>query len=231
MVLVLTGVQQRAFAQGSGSNPLPPPQGDANFGIVKRISPPDPPDPIVPAVGFSFELQSLTSSLVLPRVTDGAGRAEWIGIPAGSYQLVETAAPGGPFEPFEPMPVHLISGASLSFDIANVLGGGGGPGPSTSQGTGTANFCIIKRISPPDPPAPIVPAVGFTFVLQSGPVVLTRVTDANGRASWDNIPAGTYTLTETGAPGGPFKPFPPTPVHLPNGADICYDLVNVRLSS
>jgi hypothetical protein len=229
MVLVLTGVDQRAFAQQNGSGPItPPPPGEASFSLVKRISPPDPPDPIVPAVGFTFELRSLTGPLALPRTTDGSGRAEWIDIPTGIYELVETDAPGGPYEPFEPVPVVLGPGAHFSFDLANVLTEGP-PNPSTSVPPGDGSFCIIKRISPPDPPDPVVPAVGFTFQLRStsGSLVLTRVTDSAGRAEWIDIPSGSYRLFETGAPGGPFKPFEPIPVLVLPGSNICFDIVNV----
>lgn len=136
MVLVLTAAEQRAHAQGAGSPPVTTTQGttspgttvgttapigDASFSIVKRISPPDPPDPIVPAVGFVFQLQSLSTPLVLERTTGSDGRAEWIDIPAGSYLLVETFAPGGPYEPFIPVPVQLNPGANIGLDLTNVL--------------------------------------------------------------------------------------------------------------
>jgi hypothetical protein len=142
MVLILTGAEQRAFAQQNGSGPIttPPPTttqppvtttqppvtttqpvGNATFCIVKRISPPDPPEPIVLAVGFTFELRSTTGPLVLSRVTGSDGRAEWVDIPAGSYQLVETNAPGGPYEPFDPVPVVLASGANICLDLVNNL--------------------------------------------------------------------------------------------------------------
>jgi hypothetical protein len=137
MVLVLTAAEQRAHAQGTGSPPgttapgttapgttqstTAPPVGDATFSIVKRISPPDPPAPIVPAVGFVFELRSLSTPLVLERTTGSDGRAEWVNIPAGSYLLVETFAPGGPFEPFIPVPVQLNPGSNIGLDLTNVL--------------------------------------------------------------------------------------------------------------
>lgn len=138
-VLVLTGAEQRAYAQGSNSGPIivttrpgttapgttapgttsPAPSGPpASFSFVKRIVPSEEHQP---AVGFEFDLLNSSLAVVAHLVTDSEGRAGATDLPPGQYTLVETLAPGGPFVPFEPRVFTLTQGLDLGFDITNQL--------------------------------------------------------------------------------------------------------------
>ena len=61
-----------------------------------------------------------------------------------------------------------------------------------------------------DPNPVPLPGAEFDILNASDVVVAHLVTDANGRASV-KLSAGTYTLVETFAPGGPYLPFLPAP--------------------
>jgi hypothetical protein len=129
MVLVLTGAEQRAHAQGNGSGPIitttpgggttQPPSGPPGFfSFVKRIRNPD--GSTEPAVGFTFELRTGTGQVVHVMVTDGSGFSPKVQVNPGTYLLVETADDGGNYEPFEPRVITVLQGQDVGRDITNV---------------------------------------------------------------------------------------------------------------
>lgn len=123
MVLVLTGAQQRAHAQGAGSFPssgttstTAPPGTTAppasvcpsiTIEFVKGVNQPD--GSVVPLAGAVFNLLGPANNVVTTLTTDANGRAKVVltNVGLGTYKLVEVSAPGGPFEPFTPRDVVI----------------------------------------------------------------------------------------------------------------------------
>jgi hypothetical protein len=97
----------------------------------------------------------------------------------------------------------------------------GGPFQTFTIIKGTINFVG-------DTPVPLQGAM-FNILNSSNVVVVQMVTDQNGLAA-ALLPAGSYTLVETFAPGGPYVPFPPTPFVIPPGQDINRNRENLRVA-
>jgi hypothetical protein len=139
VVLALTGAEQRAYAQGTGSGPTtaPPvtttpgttspgttvaPTGPpGSFCIFKRVLPAGIPEGAVGTLleGAVFELRG--AGRVFTLTTNAMGFAEATNVPAGTYTLVETFAPGGPFLPRQPSPVTISPNQQFCLDISNIL--------------------------------------------------------------------------------------------------------------
>jgi len=120
VVLVLTGAEQRAHAQTNGSNPVTPtttlgfgtsttttgpPAEPVLFFIVKSFGPAQSSNP-PPLAGAEFDVENAQGTVVAHLTTDALGRAE-IELPAGTYTVIETFAPGGPYQPLAPSTVTI----------------------------------------------------------------------------------------------------------------------------
>lgn len=137
-VLVLTGVEQRAYAQGAGSPPVvttspgggtttsPPLTTTASicttntFGILKGVQ--VAPGNVTPLPGAVFEVRTAGSNqLVATLTTDATGWASVSPINPGNYRLIEISAPGGPYEPIEPINFTIDPSCNdLWFDLRNI---------------------------------------------------------------------------------------------------------------
>lgn len=115
VVLVLTGAEQRAHAQGAGSELTttgitPPPltttggvtttptpsTATGTFYVIKGVGAEQP----VALAGAEFEIRNAQNTVVAQLVSGADGKTNIVTLPAGQYTLVETFAPGGPYEPF-----------------------------------------------------------------------------------------------------------------------------------
>jgi hypothetical protein len=123
VVLVLTGAEQRAHAQGAGSPPVSTtnPGGGTTTTTTTTTQPPglvcqsfriafvkgvdQPGGGTVALAGAVFRLFNPGGTEIATVTTDAMGNAEIIlaSIPLGTYRLVEDhlTAPGGPYAPFE----------------------------------------------------------------------------------------------------------------------------------
>ena len=133
VVLVLTGAEQRAHAQHAASAPETTPPPTTTGGPGPTTAPPGttgPPLTIiiikgvgdinpVPLQGAEFDIKNSKGIVVASIVTDATGRASAT-LPAGTYTLVETFAPGGPFQPFPPSTFTLVTN-NQTLDIHNLL--------------------------------------------------------------------------------------------------------------
>jgi uncharacterized surface anchored protein len=138
VVLVLTGAEQRAYAQGAGSAPTTAPPVTTGFPPV-TTSPPEttiPPGTTLPPGSFCvfkrvlpegtllegavFELRNAAGGVVATLTTDANGFAEATDVPPGTYTLVETVAPGGPYEPLQTGPVTISPNQQLCLDLSNI---------------------------------------------------------------------------------------------------------------
>ena len=139
VVLVLTGAQQKAHAQGSGSNPPPlttPPPGSTTPPPGTTTAPGTTGPPVefciikglgtgadtVPLANVHFDIKNSGGTVVAQLVTDAEGKASTL-LPPGNYTLVETDAPGGLdlYVPFAPTPFTLTPNQDLCLDRHNIL--------------------------------------------------------------------------------------------------------------
>ena len=118
VVLVLTGAEQRAHAQSNGSNPVTPtttpglvttlPTGPpVTFEIFKSFGPADL-SIRTPLEGAEFDVKNSQGTVVAHLTTDASGHAE-VELPLGTYTIIETFAPGGPYAPQPVLTVTLTS--------------------------------------------------------------------------------------------------------------------------
>lgn len=140
VVLVLTGAEQRAHAQVAASEPsltttLPittppisttvPQTGVCASFFIQIFKGVDQPDgSTLPLAGAVFSLRDPGNNEVASLTTDAIGQAQATlpNLPAGTYQLVEVSAPGGPFQPFTPRDV-VVTPNCLPFirNLHNIL--------------------------------------------------------------------------------------------------------------
>jgi hypothetical protein len=110
------------------------------------------------------------------------------------------------------------------------------PSPGTTSPVGSTTtrepltFEIFKSFGPPSNLTIRNPLAGAVFEVKNsqGTVVGTMTTNASGTATIE-LPPGTYTFTETFAPGGPYQALPVLTVTLTN-IDEGRDLHNVLLT-
>ena len=120
VVLVLTGTEQRAHAQGAASVPPTTPPGSTStsttpppgfvclhfrIAFFKGVDLPAPGGGVitVPLAGAVFHLLDPSNNQIATVTTDDTGFAEinLQNIAPGTYKLVEISAPGGPYAPFQ----------------------------------------------------------------------------------------------------------------------------------
>jgi hypothetical protein len=142
VVLVLTGAQQRAHAQGTGSNPTIAPTTIAptthgpgpgttspavvtttgkplTFEIFKSRGPASDLTIREPLGGAVFEVRNSQGTLIATMTTDAFGFAT-IDLPPGTYTFTETSAPGGPYQPLPVLTVTLTN-FDQGRDLHNVI--------------------------------------------------------------------------------------------------------------
>ena len=144
----------------------------------------------LPGVVFTLTGASLTTPLT--DTTDAAGKANFDDLAPGSYTLTE-ATPAG-FNPAGPWAVTVSATGVVT--IAGLTAGTDG------------SFTIVNSTTPPPPPVTGDLAInktngatalaGVTFTLSGGGLStpLTDITDAAGKASFENLAPGTYNLAE-----------------------------------
>ena len=121
VVLVLTGAEQRAHAQSNGSAPIVTTPGTTSPGVVTTL-PTGPPVTFeifnsfgpadlslrTPLEGAEFDVKNSQGTVVAHLTTDASGHAE-VELPLGTYTIIETFAPGGPYAPQPVLTVTLTS--------------------------------------------------------------------------------------------------------------------------
>jgi serine-aspartate repeat-containing protein C/D/E len=149
-----------------------------------------------PIAGVTVQLKDSTGTVVQTTTTDANGNYTFNNVPAGTYTVVETNKPGF-------SDVGDVDGGDPNV-IAVIL---------TPGATSTGNDFVDERLpgvvsgtvledndndNVGDTPIP-----GVTVELKdpAGNVVQTTTTDANGNYTFNNVPAGNYTVVETNKPG------------------------------
>ncbi len=133
-VLVLTGAQQRAHAQGAGSTPVTPPtpptigttQGELPIDISKAVAPSfSATEGRVPLGGVEFDIVEVATNKVVGHGTTDAGGQATINVTLlVTYKLVETFAPPS-LDAYQTPPgggfVFTPDGTVNGYDFNNVL--------------------------------------------------------------------------------------------------------------
>ena len=175
------GISHASFCLIAVTTPPPPVTGDLVINKTSGAS--------TALAGVTFTLTG-TGFATRTDVTDASGQASFDDLPVGTYTLTETTPAG--HQPAGPWTVTVsatgvvsVSGLTPnqngSFNIANQL-----IVPPTGD-------LLINKTS-----GASTALAGVTFTLSgTGFTTRTDVTDASGQANFDDLPAGTYTLTET----------------------------------
>ncbi len=127
---------------------------------------------------------------------DGTG-INSVGLPWGNYTVTETSPPPG----------YKLASYSESVKVAYQGGGqdvqaiGDNKAGKDLTGSPCKNDPIIINVTKLDADDNDKPMKNITLTL-TGSKAYGVTTDENGSGSWTAIPAGTYTLTESGAPEG-----------------------------
>jgi hypothetical protein len=141
VVLVLTGAQQRAHAQGTGSVTVAPTTGaptthgpgpgttspasvtttgkPLTFEIFKSRGPASDLTIREPLGGAVFDVRNSQGTVIATITTDAFGFAT-IELPPGTYTFTETFAPGGPYQPLPVLKVTLTR-FDQGRDLHNVI--------------------------------------------------------------------------------------------------------------
>ena len=143
--------------------------------------------------GFKFTLSGVSlngTSISLTATTDADGKATISNIPYGTYTLKEVNVPSNAtVSPTEQAVTIDADNETLSYSFVNTY--------SEDKGQIT-----VQKVVTPSAAAALS---GFTFSLTGTSewgttVSMTANTDASGKASFENVPYGTYTLKETNVP-------------------------------
>lgn len=171
--------------------------------VHKEIT--DPTNTRSNPMGFGYKLSGTSDSeeniSIGPLYTDANGDVTFKNVPVGNYSISEVQVPG---EENEGIPEYW------SCDQAryNVRIDRNRPTEQTFHNTYlTGTVEVIKDINDLSRMASLMSKEGYSFTL-SGETVSgdhyekTMPTLADGRATFVNVPIGTYTVTETGLPNG-----------------------------
>lgn len=142
--------------------------------------------------GARFGLYSDPGSDVPDRIaaTDGSGACSFTGLRSGVYYVREIAAPAG----------YILSDETRSFTVGVAEGAEEYVWTHESVFTNDKKLYNISFIKTNESGAKRLP--GAEFTLTGGGLTLTALSDERGAVTFEDIPFGTYTVTETKAPAG-----------------------------
>lgn len=135
--------------------------------------------------GATFELQTASGEVVSTKTTGADGSATFDDVVYGTYKVVETKAPKGYLLNSDAYPVQITEGTTFNVTFWNQK---------------ITTLVEVYAKDQKDQKG----TEGATFELRNkkGKVISKGVTGKNGKAQLKNVPYGTYTLVETGAPKG-----------------------------
>ncbi|WP_369283748.1 SpaA isopeptide-forming pilin-related protein [Oscillibacter sp. GMB15532] len=141
-----------------------------------------------PLAGAEFTLYDSTGKAIASTVSGPSGLAEFTGLAAySSFTIRETKAPDGYVLSGEELKLSTTSGTSRSFTIVN------------KKAAADASTILVLKTDPDGTP---LSGAEFTLYNKDGSAVATGTTGTDGKVSFENLPAGQYTVAETRVPSG-----------------------------
>ncbi|MEA4895060.1 MAG: SpaA isopeptide-forming pilin-related protein [Oscillospiraceae bacterium] len=138
--------------------------------------------------GAEFHLYSKTGIVIATAVSDANGLAEFNNVPADTgYTIAETKAPEGYELNSSVISFSAAAATPLTFTVIN-----------KKQAPKTGSISILKT----NESGAVLAGAEFTLYDAGGQPVQTVVTKPDGTAEFNNVPEGSYTITETRAPLG-----------------------------
>lgn len=141
-----------------------------------------------PLAGAEFTLYDSTGKAIASATSGSNGLAEFTGLaPYSSFTIRETMAPDGYVLSSEELKVSTTNATVRSFTVVN------------KKVTVDAGAILVLKTDPDGKP---LSGAEFTLYDNAGGAVATGTTGADGKVSFENLPAGQYTVAETRVPSG-----------------------------
>jgi len=141
-----------------------------------------------PLAGAEFTLYDSTGKAIASATSGSNGLVEFTGLaPYSSFTIHETKAPDGYVLSSEELKLSTTSGTSRSFTMVN------------KKASADASTILVLKTDPDGNP---LSGAEFTLYDKDGSAVATGTTGADGKVSFENLPAGQYTVAETRVPNG-----------------------------
>lgn len=141
-----------------------------------------------PLKGAKFTLYNAAGNAVMTAVSDEQGKVWFTNLAEGNYTLRETEAPVGYVLNSRTINVKIDDSSSKTFDFVN----------KAVETTVPGAITVIKTDEEGSPLA----GAEFSLYDENGALLKKAVTGQDGRTLFENLPLGTYTVEETGAPQG-----------------------------
>ncbi|PIE92746.1 hypothetical protein CO726_24575 [Bacillus fungorum] len=139
-----------------------------------------------PLANTKFEIFNEKGEKVVEKVTDKNGKATFEKLPFGKYTFKETIAPEGYVIDETVVPFEILEdGQIIKHKVTN------------EKITGTLEIIKVDVVD-----SKPLPNAKFVIFNEKGEKVVEKVTDKNGKATFEKLPYGKYTFKETFAPEG-----------------------------
>lgn len=167
--------------------------------------------------GATFALYGQSNgSLIATAVSDSQGVARFNNVPEGQYVIRETGVPAGYVLSTESINVSVTSTATRTFTMIN-----------RAEESLPGNIQIIKT----DGAGNVLEGAEFTLYDASGTALKSVVTGPDGRAVFDRVPTGSYTVSETRAPAGYVAGTGSTASTVSSGQTVNLTFTNQKIST
>ena len=163
--------------------PTPPPITGGGIIVYKYATNTTPSGARIPLQGITFELINSTGQSLGTKATDASGTVSWSPLPLGTYHIYERSNNGLPYQLTPPTYQNITLTVEQPHGIA------------TFYNDPTQTVTVIKEDSVTGDTIKGV-EMELRQIDGNGAFVAVAETDAQGRAVFNNIPDGTYSVRE-----------------------------------
>ncbi|SHI14340.1 LPXTG-motif cell wall anchor domain-containing protein [Sporobacter termitidis DSM 10068] len=207
-----TGVVTNVSPNTLSNEPLPGPA--TIYGNIE-ITKTDEDGHRLAGATFALYRQS-NGGLVATAVSDSQGLARFSNVPVERYVIRETAAPEGYVLSADTIDVNVTNTATLTFTVTN-----------KADASLSGNIRILKT----DDAGNALEGGEFTLYDANGKALKSVVTGPDGRAVFDSVQAGPYTVSETRAPAGYAADTDSAAVTVISGQSSSLTFINRKISA